>query len=869
MTDQHNSPRTAALQELEATLDHWRAQGDASARPRPEAFLKERRSEPPPKPRWRLPFNPWIVFDLRHRVVRRLALGIGTLMVLLLIAGVALWWRLASGPIMLDLATPWLTSAIEENLGGRYRVQVGGTQLERDAQGRTALRLRDIAVRDAAGALVATAPKAEVGLSGTSLLIARPRAESLRLVDANMIVRVENDGRVNVFVGGEQPLVAMTQAAASPPASSRRPDRSGGSPLQAMFEQGAAANLAALVAWIDSLGGTDAAIAGFDGHALTEVGIVNGGITIDDRRDGHRWSLKQINLTLNRSAVGAVALSVGSDQPERPWLFNASLTPRPRGHRVLQIDARKILLDDLLALRMSEVRLRADTQVSASVEADIAADGTPQTIGGTVVAEGGSIGTSDDEAHRIPIQRAEFGLDWDAARRTFRVPFKISAGATRLTLRSEFIGPAQPGGNWMFAIGGGWIVLDPMTQDDEGLVLKRVVVRGRIDTVRQRVTFEQGDLGTKELGGRDTKDVTIALSGSIDYGTDARVTLGIAGNQMSAAALKRLWPIFVAPRCVTGWSITSPPERLSGSILRPMRRSCRCFPAGRHSTEDALSVEIAGSCVTLVPVAGLPPIRDADLLVQVTGRTATVTLGKGNVDVSPGTAPDGRQRRVRGAGHSHQAAAGARAAADGGPGPGRRRTSGARSPARILGRAVRSRHHPRQCQRPDPACDAVAARPAEGRDQLQHRGRTQQFQRRPDAVQPEGRSAGAACQRQQPALRAQGRRQDRRHAGADRVSQGEHAMPTPNCRLQATLDEASRARLGLTLAPTVTGAFPIGSPARVAQNEKDGRFNVEADLTPVKIDNLLPGWVKPAGRPARAAFIVSKDRSEPPASTTC
>ena len=38
---------------------------------------------------------------------------------------------------------------------------------------------------------------------------------------------------------------------------------------------------------------------------------------------------------------------------------------------------------------------------------------------------------------------------------------------------------AQPGGNWMFALGGGWVVLDPLTPEDEGLVLKRVAMRGQ------------------------------------------------------------------------------------------------------------------------------------------------------------------------------------------------------------------------------------------------------------------------------------------------------------------------------------------------------------------------------------------------------
>ena len=61
----------------------------------------------------------------------------------MLLAFSLLWWRLGNGPIELDVATPWLAAAIEENFGSQHQVQVGGTQIERDASGRTALRIRD------------------------------------------------------------------------------------------------------------------------------------------------------------------------------------------------------------------------------------------------------------------------------------------------------------------------------------------------------------------------------------------------------------------------------------------------------------------------------------------------------------------------------------------------------------------------------------------------------------------------------------------------------------------------------------------------------------------------------------------------------
>ena len=75
--------------------------------------------------------------------------------------------------------------------------------------------------------------------------------------------------------------------------------------------------------------------------------------------------------------------------------------------------------------------------------------------------------------------------------------------------------------------------------------------------------------------------------------------------------------------------------------------------------------------------------------------------------------------------------------------------------------------------------------------------------------------------------------------------------PDAEVRLQATLDEATRARLGVDLGSMLTGALPMRLTGRVGNDERDARFNVEADLTATKIDNLLPGWVKPAGRPAR------------------
>jgi hypothetical protein len=99
---------------------------------------------------------------LTERWVKRLAIVIGVLAFIFTVCFGGLWLRLGAGPINLDLATPWLAAAIEDNIGHGNKVEVGGTQIERAGRIRIAVRIRDIVVRDRDQVIVATAPKASI-----------------------------------------------------------------------------------------------------------------------------------------------------------------------------------------------------------------------------------------------------------------------------------------------------------------------------------------------------------------------------------------------------------------------------------------------------------------------------------------------------------------------------------------------------------------------------------------------------------------------------------------------------------------------------------------------------------------------------------
>src|SRR5262249_49853495 len=136
---------------------------------------------------------------LKSKLCRRVGIAGGVLVLAVAIGLGLLWWRLNSGPIALNVATPWITAAIKENFGPNHDVHVGGTILERDQDGRAAVRVVDVVVRDPDGTIVLSAPRAEVGISGSSLLTGRPRAASIKLVGTELSVRIAPDGQFTLL----------------------------------------------------------------------------------------------------------------------------------------------------------------------------------------------------------------------------------------------------------------------------------------------------------------------------------------------------------------------------------------------------------------------------------------------------------------------------------------------------------------------------------------------------------------------------------------------------------------------------------------------------------------------------------------------
>ncbi|CCE08957.1 conserved hypothetical protein [Bradyrhizobium sp. STM 3843] len=805
----------------------------------------------------------WLV---RERWVRRLVVSIVTVAAVFAVSFAVLWWRLGTGPINLDIATPWLAAAIEDNIGHGNTVEVGGTQIERAGRIHIAVRLRDVVVRDQDHAVVASAPKAEVRLSGAELLMGRLRAESLKLVDAELAVRITPDGTVTVSTGASnKPLatgVASKRDAGLPPTF---PRADGGAavpgmaappgasqpvpvPPSAVSAPGnAPSGVLAGLDWLDSL-----SLSGLDGQNLNEIGLKNGVLVVDDQQRGNKWTFENISLSLRRPMGGGVALSVG-EEGAKPWSLRVTVGTAASGVRAVDIKADKVPTSNiLLALRLKDLTYMADLPLSGEVKGELGRDGVPTYLHGKIAVGAGNIIDTDTPAYPMPIDQAELNLEWDAGRHALVAPFKIVSGANRITLLAHLEPPDGAANDWRLGLSGGTILLGGI-ENEPPLIFNRISIGFRFDTQGKRVLLTQADISNGEIG--------VAGTGSIDYSGEPQIKLGFAGTPMSAIAMKRLWPALIVPE-VRAWVIDrierGSLQRIDIALNSPVKNLPR---KGPPIPEDGLEINILASGVSVHPVDGLPSVRDADLKAHVTGRTATVSIGQGVADTPagrkinfsdvvfevPDMAPKPSPSRIRMRVDGQVAAAAEILSSDRlsdlSAMPIDPNTTKGTFAANInLAMPVKG-----ELSKTDTSYTATADLNGFSAEKLvmgqKLEANTLKIAANNQAYQVKG---DVKINGQQASL------DYRKPADGD-----------ADIKLQATLDDAGRARLGMDLGSAVSGNIPLKLNGKIAaSSDHDSKIGVEADLTQLKLDNVLPGWVKSPGRAGRAIFnVVSKPQS--------
>lgn len=741
-----------------------------------------------------------------------------------------------TGLLSVDVATPWIVSALEEKLPPGYRVHIGRTRLDYDNTGAPVLTAERIEISNERGEEVVRAPSAEVGLEAGSLLMGNYRARRITLVGATMTVRLDENGNIKVSTSQEAPT---QPARVTPPAPKPRTH------VPAVQDQTGAVVFPDIAAWLAQLERT-----GIDGIALAEVGLDRGVLVVQSETPGRSWKFNNINFALRRPSAGGVTLRLTSGDGANPWEINASIGAPAEGVRAVDVIADRVIPNDLInAAGYGDSDLYASTPVSGLLRAQIGVDGKLISGSFKLVAAKGEIGNALDERGRFEVDEAQIVVRFDPERRLFLIdPFQIGGGQNRVILGAVIEPPKQGSTVWTFAIPQGAIGLTTGRLNEPRLNLDRVMFRGGYDMQSQRLTIDEGVLRGPTAG--------VAISGAIEFAGDNPVLqLGIAGDRMPVSALKRLWPAPVAPGTRT-WVLenieSGQIERAVIGLNVPLEAL-----ATPHTVlpEGAINLEIHGSQMKFTAVEGLPPISDARATILVTGQNAYIKVMNGVVEL-------GRKRRLMIPEGTFEVPQHYRNPPTGivklrleGNGEAvadllsRDKLKGelglTLNPETTRGNFVSNLRIElplkRDLQKSEISYAVEADITAFSAENI-IRGH-----------KIENASGKLTLTAAQLAIKGEGK-----IAGAPTTFEymKPRGKPDAEFRFASHVDDATRTRFGIELSPALTG--PVTVRAAGTTNDKETLLHVDADLTAATIVELAPGWNKHAKRPARAQFKLTE-----------
>lgn len=774
---------------------------------------------------------------LRGRFGRIVVWGLASLFALGGVLALGLYGLIATGLLPVNLAKPYVERAIEQALGGRYDVEIGAIALEALKRGATGLVVRDIRLLGPKGELIATAPAAEVEMEG-SLLTLSPKVARVDLVGAEMFVRIAASGRLAVATGkGATPL--MSTEVAVPPVPP--PAATGTAPLAAAQASGPDPLIMRTLAQLmDDL---DQGV--FDRGALRAVGIKDATVTVENESSGRDITFRNVSVSVSRPDEGGVVLAFTSRGPSAIATLVAKIGALKDNERAVKFDLKNVATQDLVqAFTQDWRRFFMDLRLDATLSARLAGDGRVLAAEAGVEFGPGQLGNGEDPTERFVVDGMQLGLKLDPARRVIVIdPMRASKNANIVSLVGEITVPAAAGSDWPYVLSPRKVEFAGPEMPDPPLTMDSVAVSGRIIPADKRLTFDSGLL----------KNATASLtfSGLVDFGIDVpAVRMTAIGSRMPAGTVRRFWPVNIAPPArsfvlqnVTGGTV----ESLRIAVDLPLDLiGQRQVPL----PDKAVNLEISGSGFTLLPMKGLPPIRDLRLSVHATGRSVRVDMPDGTVVTPQGRKlamsegvfyiadyfPREPQAQIRAKLNGPADAGIEILGMDALKGP----SGTAYDPATTRGRLsalVQVNIHFRHVPDPGNTDYSVEATLTDFAVDNVFAGQ-----------RLEGASVTAFATPAGVLLRGDGK-----IAGAPMNFEFDKRKDAvaADIRVNATLDDAARAKLGLNMA-AVMG--PVLVRLTGTTNANATKADIELDLTAARILDLIPGLSKPVGEPLKARF---------------
>ncbi|WP_187144325.1 DUF3971 domain-containing protein [Microvirga massiliensis] len=749
---------------------------------------------------------------------------------LLAIAGAALailYLRLAAGPLSLAELPAGFSEAMAGRVGPGWAVSVSGSAIEL-SDGHPALRASGLEIRNPDGALVLRVPDALISLDVFSLLRAQLQPRSVEFRDLWLRASLGRNGSLSFLPGGEP------DAAAAAPSTPESPSQAG-----IRQQSGNSASQVSLAAdgVLDLLVGHD----GFLG-SLNAAKLSNARLSVIDADRRERTTFHRVDALFARAPDGSRSFESILFGPHGNWKIAGTAKGAGNDYRAALQVADAPAQDLLLLSGLSGIPATVNANFSGELDL-VLADGRLTDMRASIASKGGQVRIHDKDTSPFPLDSLAAKLAWDEARGTLDVEnLAIDSGATAIRLAGGMT--LLPGQGWRGAFSGRNAVLSGAGLAD------RVV---KIDEFSASLSGGE-EIGIEHLSVRGPQ-LAVDLSGKIGRPGDPRaLTLAVDSRGTDVRSALRIWPEAVAP-AVRRFLVRSLTAGQLESLKLTVDMSGAEFDianSGGPLPERALKVDFSISEGALEVAQGLPPVRHTRVIGAVTGQAASIRGADGVVDL-PGKrslqASEGsftiddfwRNDAIARIGFRLKGSADALGALLREPLIQKVASIGL-DPDVMKGKAdlgveipLTINDIPAFADLPLAVTGTVADLSIEklvGKEKLESANLAIAYDHGTLAIDGEGKLAGSPASI---AIRQAG------DAGGE-------------ASVSLILDEAGRARRGISVGQKLTGPVAVRATVPIGRNSNTG-IRIEADLAKASVDQLLPGWTKPVGRPGRISFL--------------
>jgi len=570
-------------------------------------------------------------------VCREIFAGILVVGLVIIVAG---YGRLARGPISLPSLVPTIEDAINGELSD-LKVQIDDAILQRSPDGPGVLfRLRNIRLIDKNRAILAQAPLAAIGMSGSALLSGRVAPGSVDFIGPRLLLFY--DSKRGLALTFSRPVAAESQTAlqgstpSGEPMANSQPQATAPETIIAKRQEipaggGRVLDVTSTVAEV-----FERARSGNTSY-LTRFGVKNALVVLNQNGTETSWQVPDFAIDLEHKNSQKTLLvgqaNIASSKGD--WQLEVRTEQRVR-RQSLGITA---LIQNLVpsgiagnfpsigALKALDLVVNGETNVELSDSGEFLAGKARLEL------EGGQITPPWDPDTAMRIDHGNLHVHYLKERDIVEIaPSTLVWGKSKATISGEFHPRRDASGTpafWDFALRANEATL---AVEEFGLAPMKVdewQATGSISPQGVTVSHFIIRSGT----------ASISFSGSF---ADAPESPGIhltgEVSPMPVDTLKRFWPKFLAGKA-RAWVL----ERVAGGEVRGGKFNVSLAPgelaqveAGGALPAEAVNIELDISGMSIAYLPKMPPVKTGDAKLTVSGIQFAVDIPQGKIVVPSG-----------------------------------------------------------------------------------------------------------------------------------------------------------------------------------------------------------------------------------------